>query len=90
MEHPWQKARPISPWIPGGLSRHNREVSRVSVPKVDMAKCTMCSLCWIYCPDGVISRQGKIVIDYEYCKGCGVCAEECPVQAIEMVVEERL
>ncbi len=26
--------------------------------------------------------------EYDYCKGCGVCAAECPCGAIEMVPEE--
>ncbi|MFW6113967.1 MAG: 4Fe-4S binding protein, partial [Actinomycetota bacterium] len=25
----------------------------------------------------------------DYCKGCGVCAEECPRKAITMVKEEK-
>jgi pyruvate ferredoxin oxidoreductase delta subunit len=25
--------------------------------------------------------------DYDICKGCGICAEECPVKAIEMMKE---
>jgi pyruvate ferredoxin oxidoreductase delta subunit len=29
------------------------------------------------------------VPDYEFCKGCGLCAEECPVKDIEMVQEEK-
>jgi pyruvate ferredoxin oxidoreductase delta subunit len=29
----------------------------------------------------------EVVFDYRYCKGCGVCANECPVDAIEMVRE---
>jgi len=41
-----------------------------------------------YCPDGVAElRDGKVSIDYDYCKGCGVCAEECPSQAIDMEKE---
>jgi 2-oxoisovalerate ferredoxin oxidoreductase delta subunit len=27
--------------------------------------------------------------DYDYCKGCGVCANECPFKAISMVEEEK-
>lgn len=25
--------------------------------------------------------------NYDICKGCGICAEECPVKAIEMIKE---
>jgi pyruvate ferredoxin oxidoreductase delta subunit len=35
----------------------------------------------------VVSRTIPPQIDYEYCKGCGICAEECPTQAITMVDE---
>jgi len=26
----------------------------------------------------------------QWCKGCGICAAECPVDAIEMVEESRV
>jgi pyruvate ferredoxin oxidoreductase delta subunit len=35
----------------------------------------------------VITKTIPPVIDYEYCKGCGICAEECPADAIKMVEE---
>lgn len=57
-------------------------------PEVDIEKCTGCRICWIYCPEHVITiQEGKSMIDYDYCKGCGICAEECPVGAISMVQE---
>jgi pyruvate ferredoxin oxidoreductase delta subunit len=31
--------------------------------------------------------DGKGVIDYNYCKGCGICKEQCFVEAIEMIRE---
>ena len=31
----------------------------------------------------------KPIINLDYCKGCGICANECPVNAIEMVLEEK-
>jgi Pyruvate/2-oxoacid:ferredoxin oxidoreductase delta subunit len=29
----------------------------------------------------------EVVFDYRFCKGCGVCANECPVEAISMEKE---
>ena len=49
-----------------------------------------CFSCWLYCPEGVISRTIPPVVDLTYCKGCGVCAEHCPAGAIEMVEEAAL
>jgi pyruvate ferredoxin oxidoreductase delta subunit len=59
----------------------------VEKPVIDKEKCTQCTLCHFYCPEGAISieEDGYPEVDYNYCKGCGVCAEECPVKCIEMV-----
>jgi len=46
-----------------------------------------CFLCWLYCPEGVVRANIPVEIDLDYCKGCGVCAEECPSKAITMVRE---
>ncbi|MCF6336361.1 MAG: 4Fe-4S binding protein [Gammaproteobacteria bacterium] len=32
----------------------------------------------------MIKKEGGYTIDYEYCKGCGICAEECPCGHIDM------
>jgi Pyruvate/2-oxoacid:ferredoxin oxidoreductase delta subunit len=34
-------------------------------------------------------EEGYIEHDFYYCKGCGICAEECPTKAIAMVNEEE-
>ncbi|MEM4523394.1 MAG: 4Fe-4S binding protein [Nitrososphaeria archaeon] len=64
-------------------------VWRIRNPILDRQKCVKCLICWIYCPEGTILRKedDSIEIDYEYCKGCGVCANECPARAIMMVEE---
>ena len=51
--------------------------------------CNECELCLIFCPDVAITRRagGGFEIAYEYCKGCGVCAAECPRGAIVMAQE---
>jgi len=60
-------------------------------PIHDKEKCINCLRCWILCPDSAIQvEDGKVIgIDYMHCKGCGICAHECPpkVQAIKMVQE---
>jgi pyruvate ferredoxin oxidoreductase delta subunit len=34
-----------------------------------------------------VAEEKMIGIDYDYCKGCGICSAECPVEAIKMVGE---
>jgi 2-oxoacid:acceptor oxidoreductase gamma subunit (pyruvate/2-ketoisovalerate family)/2-oxoacid:acceptor oxidoreductase delta subunit (pyruvate/2-ketoisovalerate family) len=47
--------------------------------------CTECDTCLVYCPEGIINRrQEGYDVDYSFCKGCGICVEECPRKAIEM------
>ena len=44
-------------------------------------ECTACALCALFCPEGAIARSdGSMVIDYLYCKGCGICEVVCPVR----------
>ena len=48
-----------------------------------------CHLCWMYCPENTISRAIPPEINFQYCKGCGICATECPADAIKMVPEKE-
>jgi NADPH-dependent glutamate synthase beta subunit-like oxidoreductase/Pyruvate/2-oxoacid:ferredoxin oxidoreductase gamma subunit/Pyruvate/2-oxoacid:ferredoxin oxidoreductase delta subunit len=50
--------------------------------------CTRCDTCLTFCPEGIIVRQGEeYAIDGEYCKGCGICAWECPRNAMQMTAQ---
>jgi pyruvate ferredoxin oxidoreductase delta subunit len=60
---------------------------RVMKPVKDKKKCTNCSFCWMFCPDMAINE--KFEINYEYCKGCGICAKACPFHAITMEQEQK-
>jgi 2-oxoacid:acceptor oxidoreductase delta subunit (pyruvate/2-ketoisovalerate family) len=53
--------------------------------------CFECDNCFGMCPDNAIIKLGpgqRFAIDYDYCKGCGICVAECPAGAIVMVPEE--
>lgn len=52
--------------------------------------CFGCDNCFGVCPDNAITKikPGTYEFKYDYCKGCGVCAEECPCGAISMVPEQ--
>lgn len=54
-------------------------------------KCIQCFICWIYCPDAsIVVENGKVVgIDYDYCKGCGICNEVCPPKATAITMEKE-
>lgn len=56
--------------------------------------CLACDNCWTLCPDSAVLKTPEpgadgspYVFDLEYCKGCGLCAEECPPGFIEMEAE---
>ena len=54
--------------------------------------CFACDNCYGVCPDNAVRKvqPGEpygYAIDLDYCKGCGVCAAECPAGAIAMVPE---
>jgi Pyruvate/2-oxoacid:ferredoxin oxidoreductase delta subunit len=54
--------------------------------------CFSCDNCYGVCPDDAVLKPGPdgspYAIDLDYCKGCGMCATECPCGAIAMVPEE--
>lgn len=53
--------------------------------------CFECDNCYGVCPDNAVVKLGpgrKFRFNYDYCKGCGICANECPCGAIEMVRED--
>lgn len=52
--------------------------------------CMECDNCYGVCPDNAIIKLGPgkhYEFNYTYCKGCGVCAQECPCGHIKMVPE---
>jgi len=52
--------------------------------------CFECDNCYGVCPDNAVIKLGpgqRYQIDLDYCKGCGMCAAECPCGAIDMVPE---
>ena len=52
--------------------------------------CFECDNCYGLCPDNAVIKLApgeRYEIDYDYCKGCGICMQECPCGAIEMVPE---
>ena len=51
--------------------------------------CFGCDNCYGVCPDNAILKlaDGEYEVDYDYCKGCGLCATECPCGAIDMQPE---
>jgi 2-oxoacid:acceptor oxidoreductase delta subunit (pyruvate/2-ketoisovalerate family) len=52
--------------------------------------CFECDNCYGVCPDNAVIKLEpgqRYEIDYDYCKGCGICAAECPCGAITMEPE---
>ena len=71
---------------PSGTGEHfNTGGWRSKVPVWKKENCIQCLTCWAFCPDNAIhlvdGAKGRERADFDYdkCKGCGICPEECPV-----------
>ena len=49
--------------------------------------CNLCLQCVLSCPDASIrldAGETNVKVDFDHCKGCGICAYECPRGVIAM------
>jgi 2-oxoacid:acceptor oxidoreductase delta subunit (pyruvate/2-ketoisovalerate family) len=63
---------------------------RIVRPVIDHEKCTRCFTCYIACPDACWSfneKEEKMEWNWRYCKGCQICINECPADALKAVPE---
>jgi NADPH-dependent glutamate synthase beta subunit-like oxidoreductase len=54
--------------------------------------CFECDTCYNVCPDQAIVKLGpgkRYSIDLDFCSRCGLCAQECPCGAIDMVADSH-
>jgi len=54
--------------------------------------CNECENCYVFCPDASVLKREEMLshqVDYDYCKGCGICLTECPRGAISLQGETR-
>jgi len=75
--------------VQGGLDETNAlfEARRC----LSCGNCFECDNCYGVCPDNAVIKLGpgkRFEFNYDYCKGCGMCATECPCGAIKMEPEE--
>ena len=74
--------------VQGGLDETNAlyEARRC----LSCGNCFECDNCYGVCPDNAVIKLGpgnRFKFNYDYCKGCSLCATECPCGAIKMVSE---
>ncbi|WNY25597.1 4Fe-4S binding protein [Methanolapillus millepedarum] len=83
---------------PGTAMENKTGGWRTFMPVFDYSKCIRCAICEVACPDMCIypdpataNDKGKCLYkaNYDYCKGCGICANECPKAVITMTLEEK-
>ena len=72
-------------------------------PVLTPSLCTGCLQCYLYCPDGAVVRThatkdqlsagdspaAAVALDYDFCKGCGICVRACRFDALTMIPEEE-
>jgi pyruvate ferredoxin oxidoreductase delta subunit len=82
---------PLGACIPEAGNSHDYKTGgwRSERPWRDDERCTQCLYCWVYCPDSSVLVKDEKVYDFDldHCKGCGICAQVCPQDCIEMFPE---
>jgi Pyruvate/2-oxoacid:ferredoxin oxidoreductase delta subunit len=65
-------------------------VKNAGKPKIIVAGGGIGGNCYGVCPDNAVIKLGPgmgFEFNLDYCKGCGICAQECPCGAIQMTPE---
>jgi NADPH-dependent glutamate synthase beta subunit-like oxidoreductase len=65
----------------------NEDVQKEAARCIKCGTCIQCDNCHLFCPDAAIVKRedgSGYEILCDYCKGCGVCVEECPRGGIHM------
>jgi 2-oxoacid:acceptor oxidoreductase delta subunit (pyruvate/2-ketoisovalerate family) len=74
--------------VVGGL---DTDTARLEARRcLSCGNCFECDNCYGVCPDNAVIKLGpgkRFAFNYDYCKGCGICVQECPCGAIVMVKE---
>lgn len=71
-----------------GISTARAEAGRC----LSCGDCSRCDNCWVFCPDMAVLKlpgSDRYRVEYTYCKGCGICAQECSCGVLEMIPEEQ-
>ena len=87
--HPKTREEMMKPHARAGVVIETNASWRTERPVLDKEACINCLMCYLVCPEGTVYKAGdSLEIDYDFCKGCGICANECPKKAIVMIAEE--
>ena len=90
---PEDRAVPFGAITPAPIRQQDLFITsnwRIVRPVIDHEKCTRCFTCYISCPDSCWSfneQEEKMEWNWKFCKGCQICINECPADALKAVPE---